>query len=212
MKYLNWKEEKISDFSPENITNFYDKGFVFTRISQGIMHQTRSVRVDLNEFELKSENRRILKKVEDINLEEKTLPLSDYSFTLGKLAKDFYETKFGQGIFSAQKVKEIMVSEKNNFNTLLKYSDKGYAICYRNNSILHYSYPFYDLEKSPKDMGLGMMTKAIVWAKEKGLRYAYLGSLQRPGDVYKLQFEGIEWFDGREWRGDMEEAKEMLRV
>ena len=90
---------------------------------------------------------------------------------------------------------------KSNFNTVLRYSELvageivGHAICYMDKSIMHYSYPFYDL-KASKDMGLGMMTTAINFAQKQGLRYVYLGSLQRPGDTYKLQFEGLEWFDG----------------
>ena len=207
MEYLHWKEEKVSD----NFSDFYNKGFVFTRIDKGTMHQTRSVRIDLSRFELSSENRRILKKVEGIELKEIALPFSNYHWSLGKLAKDFYDTKFGDGIFSAQKVKEILTSSESNFNLLLNYSDIGFAICYLNNEILHYSYPFYDLTKAPKDMGMGMMTKAIVWAKEKGLKYVYLGSLQRPGDVYKLQFEGLEWFDGTVWSKDLEAAKKELK-
>ena len=51
------------------------------------------------------------------------------------------------------------------------------------------------------------MIKTIVYAKEKGLKCIYLGSLQRPSDTYKLQFEGIEWFDGKGWQNDKEKAK-----
>ncbi len=51
----------------------------------------------------------------------------------------------------------------------------------------------------------------MVWAKEKGLKYVYLGSLQRPGDGYKLQFEGLEWFDGKEWSTDLEKVKMTLQ-
>ncbi len=221
MKYLHWKEEKITDFSEANISRQYGDGFVFTRIGKGVMHQTRSLRVNLSKFELSSENRRILKKVsefkkvgetlsEKISPEKKEIPYSEYNWEIGKMAKDFYDKKFGEGIFSAQKTKELLTSDESNFNIILKYSDLGYAICYLNKEIFHYCYPFYDLEKSPKDMGLGMMTRAIVWAKEKGLKYVYLGSLQRPGDVYKLQFEGLEWFDGKRWQRDVERAKEVL--
>lgn len=210
MEYLHWKEETISDFSDANITRLYNEGFVFTRIGKGVMHQTRSVRIDLKKFELSSENRRIMKKI-DVEPEAFDIAAFTYHWSIGKLAKDFYETKFGEGIFSAQKAKEVLTKEKSNFNLLLNYNNIGYAICYFNNQILHYSYPFYDLKKTAKDMGLGMMTKAIVWAKEKGLKYVYLGSLQRPGDVYKLQFEGLEWFDGKEWSGDMEKVKMILQ-
>jgi arginyl-tRNA--protein-N-Asp/Glu arginylyltransferase len=54
------------------------------------------------------------------------------------------------------------------------------------------------------------MTKTIEYAKSIGLKYVYLGSLQRPGDVYKLQFEGIEWFDGKEWKKDTKQIKDLL--
>lgn len=210
MLYLNWKEEKIKDFSPENITDFYNKGFVFTRIDKGVMHQTRSVRIDLSRLELTSENRRILKKVEDIELKTISLPYADYHWSLGKQAKDFYESRNAD--FSANKIKEILTSADSNFNLLLNYSDLGFVICYSNKDLIHYSYPFYDTEKSPKDMGLGMIIKAIVWVKENKIKYFYLGSLQRPSDTYKLQFEGLEWFDGNKWRTDTDEVKELLKA
>jgi arginyl-tRNA--protein-N-Asp/Glu arginylyltransferase len=146
----------------------------------------------------------------------------DYDWSLGKLAKDFYESKFGPGIMSAAKVKEMLTSpEKSNFNSLLAYDLKGklcgYSIGYSSRDIMHYSYPFYDMDVSPKDMGLGMMIMAIQYAKETGKQFVYLGSLQRPGDTYKLQFEGLEWFDGGDgggesgkWRSDIEEVKKVL--
>jgi len=78
-----------------------------------------------------------------------------------KLAKDFYEQKFGPNIMSAAKIKEMLTdSAKSNFNSLLTYKhhmpkinlnlQSGYAICYMNNSLLHYSYPFYDLDTRRK--------------------------------------------------------------
>lgn len=209
MNYLNWAQEKITDHSPENISRLYNEGFVFTRIDKGVMHQTRSVRIDLKKFSLSSENRRILKKGEEIVIKENTIPYLKYDWQLGKFAKDFYDKKAG-GSFSVNKIK-VLLTEEHNFNTLFSFSDFGYAICYKNNSILHYSYPFYDLEKASKDMGLIMMIKAIEYAQANGLQYVYLGSLQRPTDTYKLQFSGMEWFDGKVWSGDMEGVKTLLR-
>ena len=212
MKYLYWKEEKIIDDSPEVISRMYDNGFVFTRIDKGVMQQTRSVRIDMSKFELSSENRRILRKGEQILLNKHTIPYSGYNWKIGKMAKDFYDMK-APGDFSVNKIKEIMTTTQN-FNTLLDFSELGYTICYENtindNSFLHYSYPFYNLVKSPKDMGLIMMTKAIAEAQTLGLKYVYLGSLQRPTDIYKLQFSGMEWFDGEGWNKDLEEVKKIL--
>ena len=193
----------------------YEKGYVFTRKGKGVMQQTRSVRIDLSKFNLSSENRRILKKIEGMTVASKDLPFQGYDFKLGKLAKDFYEQKFGPGIMSAQKVKEMLTdTAASNFNELLVYSKDaaglGYAICYENPDMIHYSYPFYELNASPKDIGLGMMIQAIDWAKKNNVNHVYLGSLQRPSDTYKLQFEGLEWFDGTKWQTDLESVKKIL--
>ena len=213
--YLNWKQETITNMSVEHITNMYNQGFVFTRRGKGAMDQTRSMRIDLSQFELTSENKRILRKTEDISLSIYTIPYSDYHWSIGKLAKDFYETKFGKGTFSANAVKKCLTNvEETNFTTLLVYKKDdtviGYAVSYENTDILHYSYPFYVLDFPNNNIGMGMMVKAIVHAKETGKKYIYLGSAQRESDIYKLQFKGLEWFTGKIWHDDLEALKRIL--
>ncbi len=217
--YLKWQEKKITDFSSENINSLYNEGFLFTRIGKGVMQQTRSVRVELSEFELSSENRRILRKTEDTRLRIEKVPLAQYSWEIGKMGKDFYETKFGEHTFSANKIKELLTDEtKSNFNTIFTYTigeeNVGYCVAFETDEIIHYCYPFYNLSPltyslSP-NTGLGMMLRAILWAKEHGKKYVYLGSAQRPTDTYKFQFTGTEWFDGKEWNQDAEELKKVL--
>ena len=213
--YLSWEEKTISDFSEKNINDLYRDGFVFTRVGKGTMNQTRSVRIDLSKFELNSENKRILRKTEGVLLETKPIPYSDYVWEIHKLGKEFYETKFGEKTFSAQKIKELITDEsKTNFNTLLIYKQNeksiGYCICYTNKEILHYCYPFYNLDSEISNLGIGMMTKAIVYAKEQGLKYIYLGSAKDSKALYKFQFEGVEWFDGKNWQTDITELKKIL--
>lgn len=220
MQYLKWNSCVVDPDDIANISNLYNEGYVLTRKSPGAMEQTRSVRIALKDFELSSENRRILNKVKDLKLTLSPLPLTDYHWSIGKMAKDFYEQKFGPSIMSANKVREILTTPYA-FNLLLKYTNKqasdnemrdkasGYTIAYSDEKILHYSYPFYDLA-SPKDTGLGMMTLAIQYAKDENKDFIYLGSLQRPGDVYKLQFSGLEWFDGKVWNKDIETVKKIL--
>ncbi len=228
-EYLCWDEKIITDFSQKNITSLYHEGYVFTRKEKGLMQKTRSVRVDLSKFELSSENKRILRKTETIEMGFVPLPFPDYHWSIGKLAKDFYDTKFGEGTFSANKVKELLTdNDKSNFNALFVYNlslrgaegDEaistlheriGYCIAQETDEMIHYSYPFYDLTVAPKDMGMGMMTRAVTYAKENGKKYLYLGSAQRPNDTYKFQFAGIEWFDGTKWQDDINEIKELLK-
>lgn len=209
--YLSWNKKIITDFSEKNIETLYSQGYVFTRLGRGQMDQTRSIRVDLNKFSLSSENRRVLKKGELINLNTHPLPYTEYDWAIGKLGKDFYEKKFGDKIFSANKIKSLLIEpEKNNFNLLLQYSDLGFCICFQTKNILHYSYPFYNLSDANKDLGMIMMTKAIIWAKENNKKYIYLGSASRATDTYKLQFAGLEWYDGKNWTTNLDDLKEIL--
>ena len=123
--YPHWKEVTISDFKDEHIEMMYDQGYVFTRRGKGVMHQTRSVRVDLTKFELSSENKRILKKTEMLHITCDMLHDFHYHWSIGKMAKDFYDTKFGKGTFSANKVKELDRSGEEYFNRArLRNNDK----------------------------------------------------------------------------------------
>lgn len=241
-KYLSFDEKIITDFSEETVNNLYNEGYVFTRKERGVMYQTRSLRINLENFKLSSENRRILKKTENITLRVEQLPYQTYDWSIGKLGKDFYTTKFGDGTFSANKIKELLTDkEKSNFNILLVYTchsegvlatteeslDRsrdpssaatppqddtvGYCITLETNELIHYSYPFYNLNTNVPNLGLGMMLKAIVYAQEQDKKYIYLGSAQRPTDTYKLQFEGLEWFDGKNWQTDLVELKNILK-
>lgn len=249
--YLSWNEKIITDFSDKNLESAYNGGYVFTRVGKGVMKQTRSLRIDLSKFELSSENKRILKKTEELNLSVSPIPYEKYTWEIHKLGKNFYEQKFGKGTFSAQKIKELITDkEKSNFNQLFVYSlptvilnevnlptgqagnplnqderdpsvaelpqddkrlETGYCIALETKNILHYCYPFYNLEMNYPNIGLGMMTKAILWAKENNKKYIYLGSFSRPTDTYKLQFSGLEWFDGTSWQTNTDQLKNLLQ-
>ena len=216
MSYLNWDTKIVTDMSPENIARMYDDGYVLTRVDKGIMNRTRSFRICLADFEMTSENRRIARKTEHLSMEFRPIPYDEYSWEIGKLAKDFYEAHGAD--FSANKVKELLTdAEKSNFNALIIYKDNntdeivGYVICYEDLKVFHYSYPFYKADSKEPSRGLGMMIKAIEYAKLRQLDHIYLGSLQRPSDTYKLQFKGGEWFDGEKWRADTEPLKNILK-
>lgn len=213
--YLSWNTETIPDGA--SIPDYYNRGFVFTRRGKNSMDQTRSSRIRLKDFELTSENRRILRKNEHLTLSVHPIPYPNYEWSIHKLGKDFYYEKFGADVFSANKIKELMTdSEQSSFTTVLAYTEQeatqpsGYAICFEDDTLLHYSYPFYDHKHLPKDTGLGMMLKAIEYAKDNGKEFIYLGSLSRPSDTYKAQFKGFEWFDGKNWQTETDTLKTVL--
>ena len=208
-------DKKIATKS-DDITLLYNEGYVFTRIGVGVMHKIKGLRVNISKFELSSENRRILRKEASVKCIVKKLPYSNYTYSIQKMGASFYAEKFGKGVFSAYKIAEIFTKQDNlNFNYVFEFKkgkkSVGYAISFMNRDIIHYSYPFYDLSLNRKDIGLGMMTRVLEYAKENSKKYVYLGSINKKEALYKLQFKGAEWFDGIKWSNDLEILKLNIR-
>lgn len=221
MAYLNFGELNIDLNNYLEIEKKYNAGYVITRVSNGHFEKVRSLRVDLKKFEVSSENKRILNKFTDYNLIIKKLPYDNYNWKIHKMGKDFYEQKFGKNIFSANKIQEIYTSPNSNFNLSLEFVNSvsnqsdGYCICFENISnhkIIHYCYPFSDLNLINTSFGIFMMTKAILESKNLGYDYIYLGSVHDPKSKYKLQFKGLEWFDEQNdlWSDDLIHLKNRL--
>jgi arginyl-tRNA--protein-N-Asp/Glu arginylyltransferase len=217
MAYLITSETKVTDFSSDNIYNLYNKGFVFTRKDKGSMVETRSLRIDLSNFILSSENKRILNKNLNITVAFEELPLEDYSWEVHSLGKNFYSVKFGDMTMSASKIKEMFTDmNKSNMNAAFTYSDEsskvGYCLAYSSENIIHYAYPFYNLDiPKERSIGMAMMLKAITFAKDNNKKYIYLGSVADSKALYKLQFEGLEWWDAEKkiWDKDIAELKNL---
>ena len=208
----------IDNISIANIEAKYNQGYVFTRIKKGVMDQIRSLRINLKNFTFNTENRRINRKTEWFEMECQKLPLLDnnYNFNIHKLGKKFYQSKAGDQIFSASKIKELVThDEKSSFNILLKFFDKngqniGYCICFMTDNIFHYAFPFYDLSIDQPNIGMGMILKAIQYSLDENLKYFYLGSIHEKKSLYKLQFENMEWWDKKNWSKDVDGLKKMF--
>jgi leucyl-tRNA---protein transferase len=196
----------------EDIDRVYSMGFLPTRIEKNLFYLSRNLRINLENFELTSENRRILKKVEGLEMESKSLENFEFSYDISKLAAEYFKSKFGKKIISTQKLKWLF--ESNFFTNILvyKYNGKkiGYCISMETPDLLHYAYPFYSEEMINSNIGMGMMLKAILYAKETERKYIYLGTVYTEQSQYKLQFKGLEWFDGQEWNRDINLLKEKI--
>jgi len=42
-------------------------------------------------------------------------------------------------------------------------------------------------------------------------KYVYLGSAQRPGDIYKFQFKNMEYFNKDEWSDNFDKFKKRIK-
>ena len=223
MNYFQTDEKNLETLNPSEVSALYNEGYVLTRKEKGNLIQTRSLRIRLSDFEISSENRRILNKNSDLDFKLESLPLPTYDWQIHNLGKTFYTAKFGDKIMSASKIKEMFTDlDKSNMNAAFVYKylnpteeslSIGYTLCYQNEEIMHYAYPFYNLDvPKEKNLGMAMMIKAINYAKELGKSYIYLGSVVERKSLYKLQFSGLEWFntDTKQWETDLVSLKTLV--
>lgn len=216
--YLVWDSKVIDPDAEPRVTDAYAKGYVFVRTGKGKMNQTRSVRIALARYIPTSENRRVKRKTEDLVMTVRKLPLLKCSETwaIQKMGKDYYQAKFGPGVFSGNKLNQLLSSENaSNFNILFTFiiQDEifGHAIAYANGSLLHYAYPFYRFDINVGNYGIKMMIMAVEWAQQTDKSYTYLGSATKPTDGYKLQFSGLQWYNRNKWCEDLEMLKSIIQ-
>lgn len=197
----------------DNKEKIYQNGFLPMRNRNNVYFLARSLRVDLNNFDLSSENRRILNKTKDIKSE--LIPLSKFSYTpkIQKFCKDYCNEKLGQGLFSTGKIKEIFLNGV--FNSVFVFTDLenneiGYVVCFIGETLLHYAYAFYDLEFLKLNLGARMMLEAVNWSKSNNKNYAYLGTCYEESALYKTEFSGIEFFNGFRWSNNLAELKKLI--
>lgn len=210
-------DEKVAN-NPAELGGAYESGFILGRKQPAYLYQTRSLRIHLPSFSLSSENRRVLGKYQfELQAQALPIPADQYDWRLHKQGKDFYEQKFADVEFSAHKLKQLLTTDYY-FNLLLTFRAQagefgtGHTIALRHEAFLHYCYPFYDLQEQRSNLGMYMMLRAIAWAQSQGLNYVYLGGATRSGDLYKLQFAGLEWWDQatQGWNSDTDSLKTLL--
>jgi arginyl-tRNA--protein-N-Asp/Glu arginylyltransferase len=224
MKYI-FKEFELSDYARyqfpyqvyleseegDSIEDIYENGFLQSRIDSRLFYLSRGIRIDVSQFELSSENRRINRKTEYLTYELSTIDKFEYDYPIGKMAIDFYKERFGEKTISAQKWKWIFTSGV--FTHVIIFKDNrtneviGYCPIIMTKSILHYAYPFYKTNYLSENLGIGMMQSAILHSKETGIRYAYLGTCYTHNSLYKTQFKGAQWFTGEVWSDDIQGLK-----
>jgi len=197
----------------DDINKIYDMGFLPTRLKKDLFYLCRSLRVNLRDFELTSENRRVLKKTNYIKMNIKELKDYKYNYKIGKMGKDFYDKRFNKRVMSANKIKWLFTE---GFCThVAVYRDReeiiGYCLLVKGQNLIHYAYPFYDLRYFKKNAGMGMMLQLIIWSWKNGLNYTYLGTCYTEKALYKTQFKGCEYFTGWNWSNDIDELKYLVR-
>jgi len=224
----------------DDVDKIYEMGFLPMRSKKDFYYLCRSVRVDLNRFQPSSENRRILRKTEDFQYRVQRLinpchpefssgsqkipkqvrndMVFDYTPSVQKICKDWFEQKFGKGKISTSAIRKIFTSGIFTHvfvwsqNSRLGSNNKsiGYAVAYSCEDLLHYAHVFIDPQFSKANLGVRMMLGAVLWAKENDKKYTYLGTGYTKSSLYKTQYLGVEFFNGSSWSDNIKELKYLI--
>lgn len=202
--------------SGETPSDIFNAGFLPSSRNLDRFYLCRQVRVNLAKFQPSSENRRILRKGEGI--EVRLVPRDKYDYTPERrqFFKTYADIKFGKDIMSFERLDSLFASPI--ISHLLLFIDAktgaevGTATMYlESKELAFYYYAFYDLNYYARNLGMFMMTSAVELFSDCGVKFLYLGTCYSDNALYKTQFAGAEFFNGFRWSDDMDELKFIIK-
>jgi len=208
---------------PENnneLQEVYEKGFLpYTgdlNLKYPVFYKARSLRVDLEKFSDSSENRRVAKKFEGIEVRieaSDTLLAADQYFR--SLAIDYAAKRFKGGQMDSDRLDYILSRSylTHTYRIMLDEETMAYLLAVESGNIFHYWFCFFDLDMATElPLGKFLMWKGILMAKEKGCSYIYLGTCYGNRSLYKARdFKGVEFHDGNFWSSDVKRLKMLCK-
>lgn len=195
----------------------FQAGFLPSSPNLDRFYLVRQVRVPLQQWKANSENRRILRKVS--NLELHRIPRVDFEVTEPRRRSwlVFAECQFGPGVMPAERLDRLLSSPV--VNTVLQLvnpttgQELATALLYtKPPAIAFYYYAFYEQSEENRHLGIGLMTRAVEYFSHAGYRHLHLGTCYTEQSLYKTQFEPVEFFNGFSWSRQLGELKHLIRV
>lgn len=187
-----------NNLSPEEN---YQSGLLPQRNKKGLYYKQSSCRSQLNNFNLSSENRRILNKTKDFSF--KVLPLKDFNLAPNIQKNIIAWTKALAWDFPPSSIKTIFNQHIFNYVYIWQNSKKqtvAYSLCYFSDSISHIAYVFYQPELAHSNLPIRLTLQVIIDSQAKNLKYCYLGRFSPQTGYYKRNMPGFEHFVNNSWQ------------
>lgn len=207
----------------EDVSPIYDKGFLpYTgniNLEKELFYLARSLRVNLDRFEDSSENRRVSRQMDPLNVKLEVIPKADFDLSQPEFkgfCEGYIKERIGDDNMSLERWEYILHSTIGTH--ILKFSNEdqvmGYILASVTETMFHYWFAFFDTQyMKSHSLGKWMMWRAIRWAKENGLNYVYLGTAYKPAALYKIRdHKGLEFWDGSKWNMDVKLLKDLCKT
>ena len=183
-----------------NIDQNYQEGLLPQRNNKNLFYSQTSSRSNLENFNLSSENRRILRKTEDFTFEK--IPLKNFNYD-SKIQKEIsiWVKTLGWD-FPVSSIKNVF---KNHiFNYLYIWKDDqeniiAYSLCYFSKNVSHIAYVFYNPEFTHGNLPIRLALQVIIDSHELGLKFCYLGRFSKDTGFYKRNMPGFEYYKDNQW-------------
>lgn len=209
--------------SQDEISELYDKGFLpYTGnpdMEKEVYYFARSLRVNLEKFDDTSENRRVNRMVEPLGIEVSVTPKASFpteSPEFLNFCENYINERIGEDHMNMERWKYILSRETGSHLFEFRTPEKvvGYVLAALNEDMVHYWFAFFDTEyMRTHSLGKWMMWRVIRWAKDNGLKHAYLGTAYKPAALYKIRdHKGLEFWDGTKWNEDVKILKEWCQT
>ena len=194
----------MTQFNLKNINNIdenYKNGFLPQRNDKNLFYFQTSCRSNLENFNLSSENRRILRKTEEFSFEK--LSLEDFVYNT-KVQKEIHTWIKNLGWdFPVSSIKNVFTNHIFNYLYVWKDNKKNiiaYSICYFSNEISHIAYVFYNPKFSHDNLPIRLVLQVIIDSHNTNLNYCYLGRFSENNGFYKRNMPGFEYFKDNHWQ------------
>ena len=209
--------------SQAELTEVYEKGFLpYTGnwgIEGDIFYLARSLRVDLERFDDTSENRRVNRLVEPLNVRLEVIEKADFDLNSTEFVdfcQEYISQRIGDDNMSMERWQYILTRETGTHIIRFTVDGKllGFVFVALNSEILHYWFAFFDTEyMRTHSLGKWIMWRTIRWAKDNNLKKVYLGTAYKASALYKIRdHKGLAFFDGSGWNKDIEQLKELCKT
>lgn len=204
----------------EELPEIYGRGFLpFTgeqSLTQDTFYLARSLRVHLSDFKSTSENRRVDRKVQPLQIQLEVALKAEFNTSLPaflEFCSSYAEERFSGGTMDISRLQYVLEREALTHIFTFRSTEKiyGYVFAVIQGDMLHYWFSFYDTTyMRSHSLGKWMMWKVIEWAKEHQLSYVYIGTCYKEKSLYKVRdHKGAEFFDGRGWNANVNLLKEL---
>ncbi len=202
----------------DSVADFYEKGFLPYSADpkvRGVFYMARSARVALPRFEFSSENRRILKRFENI-FSFRTLSIHEAKndSRIRRLFIDYFRERHGKEIMPAERFDAILDSPLP-LRILLYEKDKNLtaaALEIFGKKFGHFWFSAYDLSLVRQSLGMWLMLDGARRSKNDGRDYYYIGTVYGEKALYKTNLQPLEFWTGSDWSINLAQLKKLARA